>query len=431
MRPLAGRKLWFVGLGGSGMSALAIVAKAWGAAVGGSDRSRTPYFPLLARHDIDVVLGHAAENVPEGWEVVFSTAIPPDNPELRTPGPLLRRGELLAELCALRPSIVVAGAHGKTTTAGMIAFALDRLGLDPAFLIGGEIPQLGGNARAGDGWLVAEGDESDRSLALLSPRIAVVTNVELDHHATFASQAEVEELFESWLASLPPGAMVIRGEEVELPDRLELALPGEHNRRNAACALAALEAAGADTTAAQEALLEFRGARRRLEARGESAGVHVYDDYAHHPSEIAATLDAARSIATGGRLIVLFQPHLYTRTLHLALELAGALRAADLVCVTEVYGARESPLDGVSGKLVVERLCELEPGMAVGWMPLLEDSVELVASEARAGDLVLTMGAGDVDLAVPLILERLEGTRDPGTEAPGRRPEGGGARSSR
>ena len=187
MRPLGGRKLWLVGIGGAGMSALAAVAKAWGAAVAGSDRSRTPYVELLEREGIEVAIGHRAENVPEGWEVIASSAIPLDNPELSTG--FRRRGEVLAELVSLRPSIVVAGAHGKTTTASMIAFALDRLGLDPAFLIGADVPQLGGNGRAGEGWLVAEGDESDRSLTLLRPRIAVVTNVELDHHATFASRS--------------------------------------------------------------------------------------------------------------------------------------------------------------------------------------------------------------------------------------------------
>ena len=406
MRPLAGRRLWLVGIGGAGMSALAVVARAWGAEVAGSDRARTPYVPLLEQHGIDVVVGHAAGNVPEGWEVVASSAIAPANPELARG--FRRRGELLAELVRLRPSIVVAGAHGKTTTAAMIAFALDRLGLDPAFLIGGDVPQLGGNARAGEGWLVAEGDESDRSLLLLEPRIAVVTNVELDHHATFASQAEVEQLFAGWLASLPAGAAVIRGEDTAVPADLVLAVPGEHNRLNAACALAALAAAGVDVEAAMAALAGFRGAGRRFQLCGTASGVSVYDDYGHHSTEVAATLAAARSVLEpGGRLVVLFQPHLYSRTQHLARELAAALAAADAVCVTDVYAARESPIGGVTGKLVVDRLCELRPGMPAGWAPRLEDAAELVAAQCRPGDLVLTVGAGDVDRAAGLILERL------------------------
>jgi UDP-N-acetylmuramate--alanine ligase len=400
------------------MSALASVAKAWGAEVAGSDRARTSYVDRLEQQGIPVTIGHAAENVPAGFEVVASSAIDAGNPELARG--FRRRGELLAELVALRPAIVVAGAHGKTTTAGMIAYALRRLGRDPAFLIGGDVPQLGGNASAGEGdgeagreeegWLVAEGDESDRSLALLAPRIAVRTNVDLDHHATFASRAEVEELFEAWLEGLPEGAVMIRGEDVPIPDGLELAVPGEHNRRNAACALAALTAAGIDLAAARAALQDFRGAARRFEAVGTARGVRVFDDYGHHPAELAATLASARSVLAGsGRLIALFQPHLYSRTLHLARELAAALAAADCACVTDVYAAREAPLPGVTGKLVVDRLCELRPGMPVGWAPTLPDAAALVAARARSGDLVVTIGAGDVDLAAPAILSHLGG----------------------
>jgi UDP-N-acetylmuramate--alanine ligase len=314
-----------------------------------------------------------------------------------------KRAELLAELVELRPSIVVAGAHGKTTTTAMIAFVLDRLGLDPAFLIGGEIPQLGGNARAGEGWLVAEGDESDRSLELLRPQIAVLTNVELDHHATFSSEAEVRELFEEWLAHAPK---VVRGDELE-PVPFELAVPGEHNRRNGATALAALEVAGVSREEAEQVLPEFAGAGRRFELRGEQGGVRVYDDYGHHPREVAVTLAAARASAGDGRLLVVFQPHLYSRTRHLAYELAQALAAADAVAVTSVYAAREEPVAGVEGSLVVEALASERPGMAVAWTPALDDAVRFLARRARPGDLVLTIGAGDVERAGPLLLEEL------------------------
>src|SRR6266480_4327825 len=193
------------------MSGLALVAREWGAEVGGSDRARSSYVDRLEAAGIPVTIGHDAANVPEGAEVIVSSAIAPENPEIAG-RQVRKRGELLAEFIELRRAIVVAGAHGKTTTAGMIAFCFDRLGADPAFLIGGEIPQLGGNARAGEGWLVAEGDESDRSLELLRPQIAVLTNVELDHHATFASEAEVRELSEDWLARAPEG---VRGDELE------------------------------------------------------------------------------------------------------------------------------------------------------------------------------------------------------------------------
>ena len=410
MTALAGRSLWFVGVGGAGMSALALVCRAWGARVAGSDRSRSGYVELVEREGVRVTIGHAAGQVPSDAEVVVSSAVPVDNPEVvvaRERGQrVLRRGELLAELVAARPSIVVAGAHGKTTTAAMIAYCLDRLGRDPAFLIGAEVPQLGTNGRAGEGWLVAEGDESDRSLLDLRPRIAVVTNVELDHHATFASQEEVERLFATWLASLAEDAVVVRGEDVDPPAGLTLAIPGEHNRRNAACALVALAATGVDSFDAQRALADFRGAGRRFQVLGEAGGVRVVDDYAHHPTELAATLAAARE-GLDGRLVCVFQPHLYSRTAYLADEFARALAAADDVVVCDVYPAREEPLAGVTGKLVVERLSERRPGMPVGWAPSLDDATALVAGLARPGDLVVTAGAGDVDRVARGLLERL------------------------
>ncbi len=387
------------------MSALATVAKAWGADVAGSDRARSAYVDLLEAHGIRVTIGHAAENVPAGWEVVASSAIAPDNPEVAAGA--RHRAELLAELVALRPSIVVAGAHGKTTTAAMIAFVLERLGRDPAFLIGGTVPQLGGNARAGSGWLVAEGDESDRSLLLLRPRVAVITNVDLDHHATFASVAEVEELYDRWIGSLPQDAAVVRGGQTELPDDIGLAVPGDHNRLNAASALAALTLAGVAREDALPVLAEFRGAGRRFELRGEVGGVRVVDDYAHHPRELAATVAAARREAGGGKVLVLFQPHLYSRTRHLAREFATALAAADAVCVTDVYAAREEPVEGVTGKLLVEALGELRSGMPLGWAPTVDAGARMIAARACPGDVLLAMGAGDVDRAVPLLLDLL------------------------
>lgn len=399
---LEGRRFWFVGIGGAGMSALALVAKAWGAEVGGSDQAGSSYVDRLEAAGIPVAIGHDAANVPGGAEVIVSSAIAPDNPEVAG-REVRRRGELLAELVERRPSIVVGGAHGKTTTAGMIAFCLDRLGEDPAFLIGGEIPQLDGNARAGEGWLVAEGDESDRSLELLRPQIAVLTNLELDHHATYASEDEVRELFAGWLAAAPAQ---VRGDELG-PVAFELAVPGEHNRRNAAAAVAALELAGVERADAERVLPEFHGVGRRFEPRGEAHGIRVFDDYGHHPTEIAATLAAARAAANGGRLLVLFQPHLYSRTRHLAPALARALSTADAVAVTQVYAAREEPVEGVDGKLVVDALAAERPGMPVAWTPVLEDAARFLSRRARPGDLVLTIGAGDVERAAPLILEGL------------------------
>ena len=391
MSALDGRRIWFVGIGGAGLSGYALLARAWGAEVGGWDRVETPYLAPLG----DVLVELAPDPVvPEGWpEVVVSTAY-----RGRVEGKA--RSEFLAELVSLQRSIVVAGAHGKTTTAAMIAFCLERLGDDPAFLIGGEVAQLGGNARAGEGWLVVEGDESDRTIAALRPEIAVVTNVDLDHHSEFASRAEVESLFAEWLGAAP---LAVRGQELE-PVELELGVPGAHNGRNAAVALAAVEAAGYSSEAAAEALRDFRGVGRRLERRGEAGGVAVIDSYAHHPSELAADIAASRD---GGRVLVLFQPHLYSRTRHLAQEFGTALAAADAVAVTDVYPAREEPIEGVTGKLVVDAVADARPGMALAWTPTVEEGARFVAARARAGDRILTLGAGDVDRAADLILEGL------------------------
>jgi UDP-N-acetylmuramate--alanine ligase len=390
---LADRRLWFVGIGGAGLSGYAVLAKAWGAEVAGWDRHDTPYLEYVRAAGIPVTISDEVEFPPKGFEAVVSTAFAG-----QVVG--LSRAEFLSRLVSLQDSIVVAGAHGKTTTAGMIAFVLDRAGKDPSFLIGGEIPQLGSNARAGSGWLVVEGDESDRTIALLPAKIAVVTNIDLDHHSEFASRAEVEELFERWLANVP---QVVRADELP-PVGFELAVPGEHNRRNAAAALAALELVGVDTDEARRHLAEFAGAGRRLEPRGEAGGVTILDDYAHHPAEIAATIDAVRD---GGRVLVLFQPHLYSRTRHLVRELASALATADVVAVTDVYRAREEPVEGVTGKLIVDALTEERPGVTVGWTPSIEQGAAFLAARARPGDVALTVGAGDVDRAVPLLLERL------------------------
>jgi UDP-N-acetylmuramate--alanine ligase len=378
---LAGRRLWIAGIGGAGMSAYALLARAWGAEVAGWDRVDTPYLAHL--DGIDVTIAPDPPQPPKGWEVYVSTAFA-GRVEGRS------RADLLAELVSLRRSIVVAGAHGKTTTSAMIAFCLDRLGLDPAFLIGGDVPQLGGNARAGEGWLVVEGDESDRSVAALRPEIAVLLNVDLDHHTTFASRAEVEALFEGWLAHVPH---VVRAEQLE-PVDVELAVPGEHNRRNAAAALAALELAGVE--GAERVIGEFTGAGRRLQRHGDG----VFDSYAHHPAELAADIAAIRN---GGRVLALFQPHLYSRTLYLAQEFAVALATADAVCVTGIYPAREDPLPGVTGRLIVDELARIRPGMLLGWAPALEDAARIVRGWSRAGDTILTLGAGDVDRAVALL----------------------------
>jgi UDP-N-acetylmuramate--alanine ligase len=388
---LDGRRLWFVGIGGAGLSAYAQLARSWGAEVGGWDRVRTPYLEPL--HGIEVEISPEPA-VPDGWEPVVSSAYP------GVAG--TSRAHLLAELVGLRRSIVVAGTHGKGTTAAMIAFALRETGGDPAWLIGAPVPQLGSNAGAGEGWLVVEGDESDRTVFGLPAEIAVVTNVELDHHSEFASLTELEAEFGRWTEA---ASRTVRG--APLFDG-PLALPGEHNRANAGTALAALELAGVDRAEAAEALGSFTGTGRRFET-SEAAGVTIVDDYAHHPAEIAATIAAAREAFTGRRVRALFQPHLVSRTRYLADDLGAALAAADDVVVTDVYLAREERDPSVNGKLVVDALSDR--GRVPAWIPEVSEAAAYLAGRARPGDVLLVLGAGDVDAAPALIRERLADRR--------------------
>ena len=375
--PLAGRQFYFVGIGGAGLSAYANFVRAWGAEVRGWDVRETLFMETLGRIEIDVGADPAP---PAGFEVVLSSAHL-DRAEGRS------RADFLAELVALHPSIVVGGAHGKTTTAAMIAFVLHEVGHDPAWIIGGVVPQLAGNAGSGAGWLVVEGDESDRSIELLRPEIAVITNVEVDHFATFASTAELETFFEDWLTGVPK---VVRGWELA-PVDFELAVPGKHNRLNAAAALAALELAGVARGDAQAALAKFQGVGRRFELVADRSGVRVYDDYGHNPTEIAATLDTARA-RTEKHLIAVYQPHVYERTRHVFQELGEALGLADMAIVTGVIGGRDQARPGVSGKLVLD---SVPRRVRRGWAPTLDDAAQLALAWARPGDVVVTLGVGE------------------------------------
>jgi UDP-N-acetylmuramate--alanine ligase len=388
-KPLAGRRLYFVGIGGSGLSAYANIARAWGAEVRGWDTQETIFTETLEGVDID--LG-GEPRVPEGFDAVVSTAH-----LSRCEG--TPRAAFLAELVAARPSIVVTGAHGKTTTTAMIAFALRETGDDPAWIVGGVVPQLGGNAGAGTGWLVVEGDESDRSAFALRPRLAVVTNVELDHHAAYGSTAELEVAIEAWLADVPEA---VRGWELE-PVDFGLAVHGEHNRRNAAAALEALVRVGVDRGEAAAALARFAGTDRRLQLVGERGGVTVIDDYGHNPTELRAALDTARERATG-RLVALYVPHVVERTRHLHRELGEALGLADVAIVTDFVGRRDAPREGVTGRLVLEAVPDQTRRV---WAPTLDDAAALALRIVRPGDVVVTLGVGEPWRAARAIVDGL------------------------
>jgi UDP-N-acetylmuramate--alanine ligase len=457
---LADRRLHFVGVGGAGMSGLAVVAKLLGASVTGSDQARSSADARLRSHGIEPALGHAAANVPEGAEVVVSTAIPESNPELsaaRAAGATVHhRADLLGELSRLKRTIAVSGTHGKTTTAAMIAHVLARCGRDPAYLIGGELRPSGANAAWGEGeWIVLEADESDRSLLKLARDVAVVTNAELDHHATYRSLSELEAVLAAFAAPADvtiagpgvgsegalagalrygiagEGRVAIRepvaggGEAGELLATglellplsarfsvggvaVELAVPGRHNVLNALAALAACRAAGVDLAEAAPALAGFEGTGRRFEERGTTVtGARVFDDYAHHPTEVRATLEAARTLGAS-RVVACFQPHLFSRTRELAREFGEALALADLVVVLDVYPARERAEEhpGVSGLTIARTAADSARGRPVWWIPAIADAAGRLRGELRDGDVALTLGAGDVDrLATELVGE--------------------------
>ncbi|HTA36740.1 MAG TPA: UDP-N-acetylmuramate--L-alanine ligase [Solirubrobacteraceae bacterium] len=445
--PWAGRRLHLVGVGGAGISAYARAAHALGAELSGSDAAESAYSRALAADGVlQARIGHDAANVPPGEDVelIYSSAVPQDNAErvaARERGLRERsRAELLGELTALRRTIAIAGTHGKTTTSAMAVHALRAAGLDPGWLIGGTIGAGLANSHWSEGeWLVVEADESDRSMLSIDAEIAVVTNVELDHHATFSSLAELREAFAEFAANARRAVVVwdrpellelSREPEAELavtltrerrvhvaydvpnPELLgggsrfdwrgrevRLIVPGAHNALDAAAALEAARLAGADVDAAIAGLERFCGAGRRFQLVGDTAsGARVYDDYAHHPTEVAATLRGARTLPHD-RLLAVFQPHLFSRTRLLSREFGTALALADAVVVLDVYPARERAADfaGVSGLLIAEAAADAAGGRPVYWLPRFDEAERALDGLLRDGDVCVVMGAGDVD----------------------------------
>lgn len=450
----------FIGIGGAGMSGIAKILAQCGAQVAGSDAKDSATAQALRSLGATVHIGHAAGHLAaDATSVVVSSAIRPDNPELAAAHergiPVVHRSDALASLMdGLRP-IAVAGTHGKTTTTSMLAVSLGALGLKPSYAIGGDLDAPGSNAEHGSGEIfVAEADESDRSFHKYAPEVAIILNVELDHHANYASMEEIYESFETFVGRIRPGGtlviaadhpgarelaerisgrydieVVTYGESADADVRIlkvnprgmtsdvtvtltsgkiltfTVSVPGRHYAHNAVAALAAGVALGLAPHNLASALGKYTGVKRRLQLKGEAAGVQVIDSYAHHPTEMTADLEAIRGAADGSRVLVVFQPHLFSRTQELGTEMGQALALADASVVLDIYPAREDPIPGITSTLIIDAArtagADVTPENDQAAVP------EVIAGMAKPGDLVLTMGAGDVTDLGPAILSRL------------------------
>jgi UDP-N-acetylmuramate--alanine ligase len=475
------RRVHFVGIGGIGMSGIAELLANLGYQVSGSDSRRSEVTDRLEKLGVRVFIEHNATHIGIADVVVVSSAIGQENPEVVEAAkrriPVIPRAEMLAELMRLRYGIAVAGAHGKTTTTSMIALVLERAGLDPTAVIGGRLSAFGSNARLGRGeYMVAEADESDRSFLKLSPSVAVITNLDREHMESYGTWDNLQQAFIDFANKVPfygavvvcvddqsvreilprvtrrviaygiadrggaTGAQVVgegltleafgsraivalrdsQGQQTELGE-LRLRVPGVHNMLNALAAAAVAIELGVSFTRIAAALAEFHGAERRFQLRGEERGVMVVDDYGHHPTEIAAVISAARA-GIDRRVIVVFQPHRYSRTQQLMSEFAIALRGADEIILTDIYSAGETPISGIT----IEALTDVVRAAAPGRVRLVKSLDELpatIASIARPGDLIITLGAGSIGAVAERILGALRGEA-PAIAAEGKYPWG-------
>jgi UDP-N-acetylmuramate--alanine ligase len=447
------KRIHFIGIAGAGMSGLARIALSHGLSISGSDSKDSSVVLALRALGAEVHIGHDAIHLDGADIVVFSNAISASNPEIKRSQelgvPLLTRAQALAILMSASKSIAVAGTHGKTTTSSMLTVALQACGIDPSFAIGGTLTASGSNAHRGTGdYFVAEADESDGSFLEYRPFSAIVTNVEHDHVDFFATKESVMNIFTEFAQSISPqgffiyckddaGAVEIAATEFlatkvsygqdESADLLidsikllpggstaralwkgravgtiELQVPGHHNLLNAAAALAMGLSIGQPAAALLEGLASFQGAGRRFELKASVAGIRVIDDYGHHPTEIDVTLTAARRYAGDGRVLVIFQPHRYSRTQAFLDQFASTLDLADLTILLEIYPASEKPIAGVSASLIAQKM---ERGR---FIPNFLEASEEIISMAKPGDVILTLGAGDVNSLAPIIVQGLE-----------------------
>jgi|GraSoiStandDraft_46_1057282.scaffolds.fasta_scaffold10557_3 UDP-N-acetylmuramate--alanine ligase len=453
------QRVHFVGIGGIGMSGIAEVLLNLGYTISGSDLKSSPVTERLASMGAVISEGHRAENVVGADVVVISSAVSSENPEVLEAKdqhiPVIPRAEMLAELMRLKYGIAIAGMHGKTTTTSMVAAVLAQAGLDPTVVVGGRVGAMGSNARLGKShYLVAEADESDRSFLKLSPILAVITNIDREHMDCYRNMRDVKKAFLDFIDRIPFYGMAVlcnddptlrrlasqikrrtltygtrRGSDFLIKvDRLSfrdgqplstfqvsyrgstlgdftLRVPGAHNVLNATAAIAVAVGLDISTDQIRAALEAFRGVDRRLQMRGKARGVSVIDDYGHHPTEIRATLAAARQY--GFRNVhVIFQPHRYTRTRDLMDDFASAFEGADSLTVLDVYAANEQPVEGITAELLAQKI--RDAGMlSVNYAGSFEDAVKAVADRARPGDMVLTLGAGSVSQLGPMLLHSL------------------------
>ena len=452
---LAEKRIHFIGLGGAGMSGIARIMLAKGINISGSDAKDSSVLSGLKTLGAQVFIGHAASNIGDADILVVSSAIDQSNPEIIAANAkalvILTRAQALALLMSESKSVAVAGTHGKTTTTSMLTVALQQAGLDPSFAIGGMINRGGTNAHWGSGEIfIAEADESDGSFLAYKPFGAIVTNIELDHVDNFPDIESVNKIFVDFVNSIQPGGFLVAGidspgvahllSQIERRDieiitygesadysishvslqptesharitklgkvlgEISLTIPGNHNVENATAALATAIKLGAPVADLLVGLNKFSGAKRRFENRGTVSGVTVIDDYGHHPTEVKVTLETAKRFAGSGRVIAIFQPHRYSRTAMFVDQFAEVLQLADHTYLLEIYAASEAAMPGVSSILIANAM----KSESVTFEPSMIDVVSYAVSEAKPGDLIITLGAGDVNLLVPLILQTLE-----------------------
>lgn len=452
---LAEKRIHFIGLGGAGMSGIARIMLAKGINISGSDAKDSSVLSGLKTLGAQVFIGHDASNIGEADILVVSSAIDQSNPEIIAANAkglvILTRAQALALLMSESKSVAVAGTHGKTTTTSMLTVALQQAGLDPSFAIGGMINRGGTNAHWGSGEIfIAEADESDGSFLAYKPFGAIVTNIELDHVDNFPDIESVNKIFLDFVNSIQPGGFLVAGidspgvahllSQIERHDieiitygesadysishvslqptesharitklgkvlgEISLTIPGNHNVENATAALATAIKLGAPVADLLVGLNKFSGAKRRFENRGTVSGVTVIDDYGHHPTEVKVTLETAKRFAGSGRVIAIFQPHRYSRTAMFVDQFAEVLELADHTYLLEIYAASEAAMPGVSSILIANAM----KSESVTFEPSMIDVVSYAVAEAKPGDLIITLGAGDVNLLVPLILQTLE-----------------------